>query len=253
MTLLRTLRHATAGVLLAASATTLFASPAAAQQGGSDTPEARPVPAASLLAPDNHTLILIDHQPQMAFAANSISTELLINNVTLVAKAADLFEIPTILTTVAESTFSGPLFPSVQEVFPDQTPIDRTTMNTWEDERITQEVNRIGRPRLVIAALWTEVCGVYPVLSALEQGYDVYFVTDASGGMTTQIHDDAVQRMVEAGAVPITSMQYLLELQRDWARGATYEGANQIVMEHGGAYGLGVLYAKDMFGGGEGQ
>lgn len=216
------------------------------------SPTASPTPSSALLTPSNHTLILIDHQPQMAFAANSIPTDQLINNVTLVAKSADLFEVPTILTTVAESTFSGPLFPSIQAVFPEQTPIDRTTMNTWEDKRVTDRVNEIGRPRLVIAALWTEVCGVYPVLSALAQGFEVYFITDASGGMTTQIHNDAVQRMIDAGATPITSMQYLLELQRDWARSETYVATNQIVMDHGGAYGLGVLYAKDMFGGGEG-
>ena len=216
-------------------------------------PEASASPSKALLTPANHALILIDHQPQMAFAANSISTEHLINNVTLVAKAADAFEVPTILTTVAETTFSGPIFPSVRSVFPDIAPIDRTTMNTWEDDRVTGRVNEIGRPRLVMAALWTEVCGVYPVLSALEQGFEVYFITDASGGMTKEIHDAAIDRMTAAGAVPITSMQYLLELQRDWARSETYAVTNDIVMQHGGAYGLGVLYAKDMFGGGEGD
>ncbi len=206
----------------------------------------------ALLTAENHTLILIDHQPQMAFAANSIETNLLINNVTQVAKAAALFEVPTILTTVAETTFSGPLFPSVKAVFPDQEPIDRTTMNTWEDKRVTDRVNQIDRKKIVIAALWTEVCGVFPTLSALDQGYEVYFITDASGGMSKEIHDAAVQRMVQAGAVPITSMQYLLELQRDWARSETYVETNEIVKDHGGAYGLGVLYAKTMFGASEG-
>lgn len=248
------LKHILLAAGLAALATGI--APSEAQSPKASTPArltASPQPAPSLLTPDNHILILIDHQPQMAFAANSIKTEILINNVTLVARAADLFEVPTILTTVAERTFSGPLFPSVQAVFPDQTPIDRSTMNTWEDKRITDRVNTLGKKKIVIAALWTEVCGVYPVLSALNQGFDVYFITDASGGMTEQIHNDAVQRMIEAGATPITSMQYLLELQRDWARSETYAGANEIVMQHGGAYGLGVLYAKDMFGGGEGK
>lgn len=215
-------------------------------------PTAQAVPSDALLTPENHTLILVDHQPQMAFAANSIPTEQLINNVTLVAKSAALFEVPTILTTVAEQTFSGPIFPAIQSVFPDQKPIDRTSMNTWEDSRVTDRVNEIGRQKIVIAALWTEVCGVYPTLSAISQGFDVYFITDASGGMSKQIHNDAVARMIEAGAKPITSMQYLLELQRDWARSETYVQTNEIVMEHGGAYGLGVLYAKEMFGGGEG-
>ncbi|MEO1027915.1 MAG: hydrolase [Pseudomonadota bacterium] len=230
---------------IASASFTLFASSAAAQT-------ATPTPADALLTPDNHTLILIDHQPQMAFAANSIETNLLINNVTQVAKSAKLFEVPTILTTVAETTFSGPLFPSVKAVFPEQDAIDRTSMNTWEDKRVTDRVNEIGRKKLVIAALWTEVCGVYPTLSALEQGYEVYFITDASGGMSKEIHDAAVQRMVQAGATPITSMQYLLELQRDWARSETYVETNEIVKDHGGAYGLGVLYAKTMFGASEG-
>lgn len=137
-------------------------------------------------------------------------------------------------------------------MFPNQAAIDRTTMNTWEDKRITAEINKIGRKKIVIAALWTEVCGVYPTLSAIAQGYEVYFITDASGGMSKQIHDDAVQRMVQAGATPITSMQYLLELQRDWARSETYVQTNAIVKAHGGAYGLGVLYAKTMFGASEG-
>ncbi|MEM7488571.1 MAG: hydrolase [Pseudomonadota bacterium] len=214
--------------------------------------ESAAVPSDALLTPDNHTLILIDHQPQMAFAANSMDTTQLINNVTLVAKAAELFEVPTVLTTVAETTFSGPLFPVVQAVFPDQTPIDRTSMNSWEDEDLVAAVEAHGNRRIVIAALWTEVCGVYPSLSALDQGYEVYFLTDASAGMSDQIHEDAVDRMVQAGVVPITSMQYLLELQRDWARSETYVQTNEIVKDHGGAYGLGVLYAKEMFGASEG-
>ncbi|MGP1397322.1 MAG: hydrolase [Inquilinaceae bacterium] len=236
-------------VLLAAAALSIGLSTSALAQ---QAPSAQPTPSQELLTPQNHTLILIDHQPQMAFAANSIPTEQLINNVTLVAKSAALFDVPTILTTVAEQTFSGPIFPAIQAVFPDSSPIDRTTMNAWEDERITARVNEIGRPKIVIAALWTEVCGVFPVLSALEQGYEVSFITDASGGMSDGIHDDAVDRMVQAGATPITAMQYLLELQRDWARQDTYAETNRIVMDHGGAYGLGVLYAREMFGGGEG-
>ncbi|MEO1242517.1 MAG: hydrolase [Pseudomonadota bacterium] len=240
-------RHVSIALLMAMAIVALVLSaPSAYAQ------RAKPTPSGELLNPENHTLILIDHQPQMAFAANSIETNLLISNVTQVAKSAKLFKVPTILTTVAETTFSGPLFPSVRAVFPEQTPIDRTTMNTWEDKRVTERVNEIGRKKLVIAALWTEVCGVFPVLSALEQGYDVYFITDASGGMSKEIHNDAVQRMVQAGAKPITSMQYLLELQRDWARSETYVEANEIVKEHGGAYGLGVLYAKTMFGASEG-
>ncbi len=233
-------------VLLVASFATLLATPSIAQK-------AKPVPGPSMLDPTNHAVILIDHQPQMAFATHSIETTVLRNNVTGLAKAAKAFDVPVILTTVAEKSFSGPLFPEVQAVFPNQKPIDRTTMNTWEDERITDEVNRIGRKKLVIAALWTEVCGVGPVLSAIEQGYEVYFVTDASGGVSDDAHDMAVQRMVQAGAHPITWLQYLLELQRDWARGETYDVVTGIAKKHGGAYGLGIIYAKEMFGAEEGK
>jgi nicotinamidase-related amidase len=210
-------------------------------------------PAKALLSPDNHVLILIDHQPQMAFATHSHDIVELRNNVTGLAKSARAFKVPTILTTVAEKSFSGPLFPEVQAVFPDQKPIDRTTMNTWEDNRVTDVVKKTGRKKVVIAALWTEVCGVGPALSALEEGYEVYFVTDASGGVSKEAHDMAVQRMVKAGAVPITWLQYMLELQRDWARSGTYEAVTNIAKEHGGGYGLGIIYAKEMFKAKEGQ
>jgi len=214
--------------------------------------EANPTPAKSMLDPNNHTLILIDHQPQMAFATKSIDIVELRNNVTGLAKSAKAFEVPVILTTVAEKSFSGAIFPEVQSVFPGQKPIDRTTMNTWEDKRITDKVNQIGRKKIVIAALWTEVCGVGPVLSALEQGYEVYFVTDASGGVSEDAHNMAVLRMVQAGAQPITWLQYMLELQRDWVRGETYEAVTGIAKEHGGGYGLGIIYAKEMFDAKEG-
>ncbi|GAB5412445.1 MAG: hydrolase [Congregibacter sp.] len=216
----------------------------AAAQASAD---AAPTPGASMLNPDNHTVILIDHQPQMAFATKSIDIVELRNNVAGLAKAAKVFDVPTILTTVAEESFSGPLFPEIKAVFPEQTPIDRTTMNTWEDKRITDKVNQIGRNKIVIAALWTEVCGVGPVLSAIDQGFEVYFVTDASGGVSEDAHNMAVQRMVQAGARPITWLQYLLELQRDWSRTDSYEAVTGIAKEHGGGYGLGIIYAKEMF------
>lgn len=236
-------RHISVAVLL--SLVTVFAASSVAWA------EAKPEPAERLLTPDNHTLLVIDHQPQMAFATHSIDIVTLRNNVTALAKAAKVFNVPTILTTVAEKTFSGPLFPELRAVFPEQTPIDRTTMNAWEDERITAAINKADRNKVVIAALWTEVCGVGPVLSALDQGYEVYFVTDASGGVSKEAHDMAVLRMVQAGAMPITWLQYMLELQRDWARQETYEAVTGIAKEHGGGYGLGIIYAKKMFGASE--
>jgi Amidases related to nicotinamidase len=213
---------------------------------------AKAAPAKSLLNPADHALVLIDFQSQMAFATKSIDATLLRNNAALVANAAASFKVPTILTTVAEKSFSGPMFSEITDAFPGQKLFDRTTMNTWEDEAVIGEVNRIGKDRLVMAGLWTSVCIVGPVLSALEQGYEVYVITDASGDITEEAHERAVTRMVQAGAKPITSLQYLLELQRDWARGETYDSTTGIARQWGGAYGLGITYAKSMFGASEG-
>jgi nicotinamidase-related amidase len=208
---------------------------------------------AKLLTPQNSALILIDHQPQMAFATHSIDTLALINNVTGLAKAANIFKVPTILTTVASKSFSGPLFPAVQAVFPDQKPIDRTTMNSWEDKNFLDAVKKTGRKKLVIAALWTEVCLMGPALGAIDDGYEVYIVTDASGGVSPEAHEMAIRRMIQAGAIPVTWLQVLLEYQRDWARQETYIPVNNLAKEHAGAYGLGIDYAKTMFGGSEGH
>ena len=217
------------------------------------TPALAAEPSAKLLTPKNHTLIMIDHQPQMAFATRSIDIAELRNNVTGLAKAASIFKVPTILTTVASKSFSGPIFPELQAVFPDQKPIDRSTMNTWEDQRVVDQVKKYGNKKLVMAALWTEVCLLEPALSAIDQGYDVYIVTDASGGVSKEAHDMAVQRMIQAGAHPITWLQYMLELQRDWARGETYMPVMKIATEHAGGYGLGIVYATEMFHAKEGK
>lgn len=205
-----------------------------------------------LLTPGNCLLLLIDHQPQMAFATHSIDSQTLVNNVTGLAKSAKVFGVPTILTTVAAESFSGPVFSQIQDVFPDIRPIDRTTMNAWEDKTVVDAVIRTGRKKLVIAALWTEVCLATAVLSALDDGFEVYIVTDASGGVSSEAHERAIQRMIQAGAVPTTWLQVLLEWQRDWARQDTYDAVLTVAKEHGGAYGLGIGYAKAMFGGHEG-
>jgi nicotinamidase-related amidase len=215
-------------------------------------PKAIPTAAKTLLTPADHTLILIDHQPQMAFATKSIDATLLRNNAALLASAARIFGVSAILTTVAEKSFSGPIFPEIQKALPEVKAIDRTTMNTWEDARITDQVNAIGKSKIVLGGLWTSVCIVGPALSALEQGFDVYVVGDACGDVSAEAHDRAMDRMVQAGARPMTSLQYLLELQRDWARSATYVPVVTIAQEFGGAYGLGLVYAKSMFGGSEG-
>ncbi len=215
--------------------------------------KASPTPGKTLLNPTNHTLIMIDHQSQMAFATKSIDAVNLRNNAGLVASAAKEFNVATILTTVAEKTFSGPIFNEIKEVFPNEDIIDRTTMNTWEDGRITDKVNKFGKEKIVICGLWTSVCIVGPTLSAIDQGFEVYFIADACGDVSTEAHERACERMIQAGCRPMTSLQYILELQRDWARAETYNQTVANSIKFGGAYGLGLIYAKTMFGGHEGK
>ncbi|MFC8689092.1 hydrolase [Brevibacillus porteri] len=205
-----------------------------------------------LLTPSNSAIILIDHQPQMLFGVQSADRQTVINNTVGLAKTAKVFQAPIILTTVAANSFSGPLHPQIQEVFPDQKPIDRTSMNSWEDENFLAAVKKTGRKKLIIAALWTEVCLAFPTVSAIKDGYEVYIVTDASAGTTQEAHNMSIQRMIQAGAIPVTWQSVLLEYQRDWARQDTYDSVMEIVIQHGGAYGVGVLYAHTMFGGHEG-
>jgi nicotinamidase-related amidase len=217
------------------------------------TLNATPTPGSLLITPKDHTLIMIDFQSQMSFATKSIDAVNLRNNAALVAHAAAGFGVSTILTTVAEKTFSGPMFSEITEAFPGQALLDRTSMNTWEDAAVIDEVNRIGKKRLVMCGLWTSVCIVGPTLSALDQGFDVYVIADACGDISSEAHDRAMDRMVQAGVKPMTSLQYLLELQRDWARTQTYEMTTGIAKKFGGAYGLGIIYAKSMFGASEGH
>ncbi|MDM0015869.1 hydrolase [Variovorax sp. J22P168] len=213
---------------------------------------ATPVPSPELLTPSDHTLIMIDFQSQMAFATHSIDAVALRTNAALVAHAAAGFGASTILTTVAEKSFSGPMFDEITAAFPAQKMLDRTTMNSWEDAGVVRRVNEIGKDRLVLCGLWTSVCIVGPALSALAQGYEVYVLADACGDVSPEAHDRAMDRMVQAGVRPMTSLQYLLEMQRDWARGETYELTTGISRRFAGAYGLGIIYAKTMFGAHEG-
>lgn len=206
-----------------------------------------------LLNPQDHTLVLIDFQSQMAFPLRSMDVAMLRNNVALIAKGAAGFKVATIVTTVAAKSFSGPMFPEIPEALPGATVYDRTTMNSWEDDQVTTQVNALGKDRIVLAGLWTSVCIVGPALTAIEQGFEVFVITDACGDVSDEAHERAVTRMVQAGAVPITSLQYLLELQRDWARGETYGLTTGIARVHAGGYGLGIQYAKAMFGGEEGH
>ncbi|MEM8876675.1 MAG: hydrolase [Pseudomonadota bacterium] len=200
-----------------------------------------------VLTPQNSQLIFIDHQPQMAFGVQSIDRQTLKNNVVALAKSAKLYGIPTIITTVETESFSGHTFPELLEVFPDNPLLERTSMNSWDDQKVRDalaENAAQGRKKIVVSGLWTEVCNTTFALSCMhDTDYEIYMVADASGGTTLDAHDYAMQRMVQAGAVPVTWQQVALEWQRDWARRDTYNDLMEIVKAHSGAFGMGVDYA----------
>lgn len=211
-----------------------------------NTADVKADPAASLLSPQDCVVVLVDHQPQMFFGTTSTDREKIINATVGLAKAAKVFDVPVVLTTVAARSFSGPLLAPLAELFPGTRPIDRTTMNCWEDQRVVDAVRSTGRTRIVMAGLWTEVCIALASLSAVEQGYRVYVPTDACGGVSVEAHENAVRRMVQNGVVPTTWLTTMLEWQRDWGRTRTYDAVTRVVQEHAGAYGLGVAYAHAM-------
>jgi nicotinamidase-related amidase len=197
-----------------------------------------------VLTPTNSQVIFIDQQPQMAFGVQSIDRQVLKNNVVGLAKAAKAFNIPTTITTVESESFSGFTYPELLDVFPDQPTLERTSMNSWDDQKVRDALKKNGRKKVVVSGLWTEVCNTtFALCAMLEGGYEIYMVADASGGTSKDAHDFAIQRMVQAGAVPVTWQQVLLEWQRDWARRETYDAVMEIVKEHSGAYGMGVDYA----------
>ena len=199
----------------------------------------------ALLTPDNCVLILIDHQPFQFAGLRSHDTQTIINNVVGLAKSAKAFNVPTLLTTVVEKQ-GGFLLKQLQDVFPEQKPIDRTFINTWEDERVVDWVKKTRRKKIVMAALWTEICLAFPVIHALGDGYEVYFVTDASGGVSVEAHEVAVQRMVQAGAIPLTWTVFAAELQRDWARQATVPAYAQMLVENMGNVGTSLLWEQQL-------
>lgn len=197
-----------------------------------------------LLTPDNCALLLIDYEPQMIFGVGSSPIESLLNSIQGICKTAKLYNIPTILTTVEAESFSGKMIKEICDVFPQMNPIDRSTLNSYEDERVREEVKKTGKKKLIIGALWTEICLAFPVLSFLKDDYEVYFLCDCSAGQSKVTHKSAIARMMQAGARPVTWVQVLCELQRDWARKETYDAAMEILQQHAGAYGVGISYAK---------
>jgi nicotinamidase-related amidase len=204
-------------------------------------------PKLEVLTPDNSQLIFIDHQPQMAFGVQSIDRQTLKNNVVGLAKAAKIFNIPTTITTVETLAFSGHTYPELLEVFPEAPLLERTSMNSWDDQKVRDALKQNGRRKVIVSGLWTEVCNCTFALSAMhDEGYEIYMVADASGGTSVDAHDYAMQRMIQAGVVPVTWQQVLLEWQRDWAHRDTYDAVMALVKDHSGAYGMGVDYAYTM-------
>lgn len=204
---------------------------------------------AALLSPERSVLLLIDHQPFQFSNLHSHDPTLVINNVVGLAKAAHAFDVPTILTTVTEDR-GGYLLKGIQEVFPAQIPINRTFINAWEDRRVVEAVQNAGRKQLIIAALWTDICLAMPVIQSLTDGYEVFFVTDASGAVSREAHDMAVLRMVQAGAVPMTWIAVMSEWQRDWARDATIPSVAEITVAHGGASGVAFAWEQQLLASG---
>jgi nicotinamidase-related amidase len=197
-----------------------------------------------VLTPQNCQLIFIDQQPQMAFGVQSIDRQTLKNNVVALAKAAKVFKIPTTITTVETDGFSGNTYPELLAVYPEHKILERTSMNSWDDQNVRNALAGAKRKKVVVAGLWTEVCNTTFALSAMKEGgYEIYMVADASGGTSLDAHKYAMDRMVQAGCVPMTWQQVMLEWQRDWARKETYDAVTGFVKEHSGAYGMGIDYA----------
>jgi nicotinamidase-related amidase len=200
-----------------------------------------------LLAPHNSQIIFIDHQPQMAFGVQSIDRQTLKNNTVGLAKAAKIFNIPTTITTVETEAFSGHTYPELLAVFPELPLLERSSMNSWDDQKVRDALAKHGKKKVVVSGLWTEVCNLSFALSAMLDGdYEIYMVADASGGTTVEAHDYAMQRMIQAGVIPVTWQQVLLEWQRDWANRDSYDAVMALVKEHSGGYGMGVDYAYTM-------
>jgi nicotinamidase-related amidase len=199
-----------------------------------------------LLTPDNCVVALIDFQPQMLFGVSNFDRQTIINNVVALAKAAKVFDVPVVLSTVETKSFSGNLWPQIQAVFPNQEPIERSTMNSWDDQNFVAAIKKTGRKKIVLAGLWTETCVALPTVQALHDGYEIYVAEDCCGDVSVLAHENAMKRMIQAGAKPVTALSVMLEWQRDWAERDTYDAVMDIVKTHCGAYGMGVEYAYTM-------
>ena len=199
-----------------------------------------------LLTPENCVVAIIDLQPQMLFGVSNFDRQSVINNNLVLTKAARVFDVPAVLSTVETKAFSGKMWPQIQAVFPGVEPIERSTMNSWDDESFVAAIKKSGRKKIVLAGLWTETCVALPTVQAIHDGYEVYVVEDCCGDVSELAHRYAMQRVVQAGAKPVTALSVMLEWQRDWAHRGTYDAVMDIVKNHCGAYGVGVEYAYTM-------
>jgi len=199
-----------------------------------------------LLTPGNCLVAVIDLQPQMLFGVANFDRQTIINNNLILTKAARVFDVPVVLSTVETKGFSGNMWPQIQAVFPGQQPIERTTMNSWDDRNFVAAVKKTGRKKIVLSGLWTETCVALPTIQAIYDGYEVYVVEDCCGDVSQLSHDNAMKRVIQAGAKPVTALSVMLEWQRDWAHKGTYDAVMDIVKTHCGAYGAGVEYAYTM-------
>jgi nicotinamidase-related amidase len=199
-----------------------------------------------LLTPDNCVAAFIDHQPQMLFGTSNSDRQSIINTTVALAKATRIFDVPVVLSTVTTKSFSGNMWPQLKAIFPDRTPIERTSMNSWDDKNFVAAIERTGKKKIVLAGLWTETCVALATIQAIHDGYEVYVAEDCCGDLSQLAHDNAMRRVVQAGAKPVTSLSVLLEWQRDWAQQDTYDAVMDVVKHHFGAYGIGVEYAETM-------
>ena len=199
-----------------------------------------------LLTPDNCVVTIIDLQPQMLFGVSSFDRQSIINNNLVLAKAAKVFDVPVVLSTVETKSFSGNIWPQIQAVFPRQEPIERSSMNSWDDPKFVAAVERTGRKKIVLSGLWTETCVALATIQAMYDNYEVYVVEDCCGDVSQLAHENAMKRVIQAGAKPVTALSVMLEWQRDWALLDTYDAVMDIVKTHCGAYGVGVEYAYTM-------
>jgi len=199
-----------------------------------------------LITAENSAVIFIDHQPQMLFGAANIERQQLVNNVVMLAKAASEFGVPTVLTAVETESFSGYLWPQLMDVFPGNKPIERSSMNSWDDSVFRDAIKSTNKKNIILSGLWTEVCVAWPALNMIDEGYNVYIVEDACGATSRMAHESAMNRCFQAGAVPMTTIATVLEFQRDWANKDHYDALLKIFKEHAGAYGSGIEYAFTM-------